>query len=98
MLLGRKPAEEVGDASNRLLQTMPSQNEALTISPFEKRIGSYTKGALNRSNSRGPQPSGSSISSLQNKPPKLGYQNSTPASRMASKGAGLLSPTSKNRR
>ena len=41
------------------------------MSSFDKRIGSYSKTAVNRSNSRGPQPS-----SLLNKPPKLTMQSS----------------------
>lgn len=60
------------------------------MSPFDKRVGSYSKTAVNRSNSRGPQPS-----SLLQKPPKLGMQNSVAQKKPSpfrSTQGGLASP------
>ena len=105
MLLGRKQKKEqpeaIGDrpSSNRVNMSNPANNEALSMSPFDKRIGSYTRGALNRSNSRGPsnvtqQSVNSSAGAGGFRPPKLTMQQSAGArgGKKVNSSSGLASP------
>jgi len=62
------------------------------MSPFDKRMGSYTKTALNRSNSRGP-----SNGAL--KPPKLSWQQSVGSNlNRRPSNTGIASPIRNSRR
>jgi len=87
VILGRQLKLEGGQSSSNREQV--NENVRLSMSPFYKRMGSYTQGALNRSNLRGP--SGSMGNGIQQRPPKLSQQQSA-SSKMGRRPSNLGTP------